>query len=494
MPPRLAEFALKWDICNYIATMTRRDFSRGLLAAPLLASAAAASKRPNIVFVLTDDQGYGDVAAHGNPVIKTPNMDRLHGESVRFTNHHVSPTCSPTRTSWITGRHEFKSGVTHTIQERERMSLKSTTIAQVLKSSGYTTGIFGKWHLGDAAPYQPGRRGFDEVFIHGCGGIGQVYPGTCSDAPGNSYFDPAILHNGVFEKTKGYCTDVFFEQGIRWMDQKRKGGAPFFAYIATNAPHAPLDVPESYEAMYKGRGLDERTAKYFGMVTNIDDNLGKLLGKLKEWSIERDTLVVFMSDNGGTGGVKIFNAGMRGAKGTPYQGGTRANSFFRWPGTLKSASVDRLTAHLDYFPTFAELAGAKLPAGPALDGRSLVPLLHNPNAAWPDRYLFTHVGRWEHGKAAESKYAKCRVRNQRYSMVNMGPGEKNWELYDLSNDPGEAKNIIAANPDIAKQMGAAYDRWWAEILPCLENEDAVPPAVPPFQELYRKQFGGKPGA
>ncbi len=474
--------------------MTRRDFSRGFLAAPLLASAAAASKRPNIVFILTDDQGYGDVAAHGNPVIKTPNLDRLHAESVRFTDHHASPTCSPTRTSLMTGRHEFKSGVTHTILERERMSLKSTTIAQVLKSSGYTTGIFGKWHLGDAAPYQPGRRGFDEVFIHGCGGIGQKYPGTCSDAPGNSYFDPAILHNGVFEKTKGYCTDVFFGQVIRWMDQKRKGGAPFFAYITPNAPHAPLDVPESYEAMYKNRGLDERTAKYFGMVTNIDDNLGKLLGKLKEWSIERDTLVVFMSDNGGTGGVRVFNAGMRGQKGTPYQGGTRAISFFRWSGTLKPASVDRLTAHLDYFPTFAELAGAKLPAGLALDGRSLVPLLHNPSAAWPDRYLFTHVGRWEHGKAAESKYAKCRVRNARYSMVNMGPSEKNWELYDLSNDPGEAKNVIAANPEIAKQMGAAYDRWWAEILPCLENEDAVPPAVAPYEELYRKQFGGKPGA
>ena len=230
---------------------TRREFCAALGAAPL----GAAARRPNIVFILTDDQGYGDIAAHGNPVIKTPNLDRLHGESVRFTDFHNSPTCSPTRTALMTGRHEFKSGVTHTIFERERMSLKSTTIAQVLKGAGYTTGIFGKWHLGDAAEYQPGRRGFDEVFIHGCGGIGQSYAGTCSDAPGNRYFDPAILHNGVFERTRGYCTDVFFGQGLKWMDEKRKGQAPFFATITPNAPHAPLDCPPEYEALYSNAGL-----------------------------------------------------------------------------------------------------------------------------------------------------------------------------------------------------------------------------------------------
>jgi arylsulfatase A-like enzyme len=228
--------------------MTRKQFLKtaaGALALPAMRSAPA--KQPNIVFVLTDDQGYGDLACHGNPIIKTPNLDRLHGESVRFTDHHASPTCSPTRTCLMTGRHEFKSGVTHTILERERMSLRSTTIAQVLKSAGYSTGIFGKWHLGDAAPYQPNRRGFDEVYIHGCGGIGQVYPGTCGDAPGNMYTNPTLLHNGVFEKTDGYCTDLFFRQGMKWIDEKRKGQAPFFAYIATNAPHAPLQCPEKYE-------------------------------------------------------------------------------------------------------------------------------------------------------------------------------------------------------------------------------------------------------
>src|SRR5215831_55454 len=219
---------------------SRRKFL-GALAAASIPVPVRASSRPNIIFVLTDDQGYGDLACHGNPVVKTPHLDRLHEQSVRLTDFHVSPTCAPTRCSLLTGRHEFKSGVTHTILERERMSLQATTIAEVLKSAGYTTGIFGKWHLGDEAERRPDRRGFDETFIHGGGGIGQTYPGSCGDAPGNTYFDPAILHNGRFEKTHGYCTDVFFGQALRWIDQVR-GRKPFFAYIACNAPHVPLQV------------------------------------------------------------------------------------------------------------------------------------------------------------------------------------------------------------------------------------------------------------
>jgi arylsulfatase A-like enzyme len=468
--------------------INRRAFLQTISAAPFVLAAQQQARQPNIILVLSDDQGYGDFACLGNPVIKTPNLDRMHAESVRFTDFHVSPTCAPTRSSLLGGRHEFKQGISHTINERERMSLKTTTIAQVLKSAGYTTGIFGKWHLGDAAAYQPGRRGFDEVFIHGCGGIGQHYQGTCSDAPGNKYFDPTILHNNVFEKTKGYCTDVFFGQATRWLDEKRKGRAPIFAYIPTNAPHAPLDVPENYEAMYKDADIPAATKKYYGMITNIDDNVGRLFAKVKEWGIDRDTLVIFMNDNGGTAGVRVFNAGMRGQKGTPYQGGTRAACFFRWPGTLKPADVKPLTAHLDFYPTLAELGGAKIPAGVKLDGRSLVPLLRNPAAPWPDRFLFTHVGRWDKGKAAESKFAKCRVRNTRFSMVNMGSG---WELYDLQNDPGEKTDVLAKFPADAKKLSDAYDKWWDEVLPLLENEDAVPPAVPPYVELYQKQFRGK---
>jgi len=455
---------------------------------------AAFSSKPNIIFVLTDDQGYGDVSANGNPVLKTPNLDRLHSEGVRFSDFHVSPTCSPTRSALLTGRHEFRNGVTHTILERERMTLKATTLAQVLKSAGYTTGIFGKWHLGDEDEYQPERRGFDEVFIHGGGGIGNTYPGSCGDAPGNMYFSPAIKHNGKFEKTDGYCTDVFFGQATKWIASV-KGKRPFYAYIPTNAPHAPLQVRPEDEARYAGK-VPENAAKFFGMIANIDDNVGRLLAKLAEWDIERDTLVVFMNDNGGTGGCKVFNAGMRGQKGTAWLGGTRASSFWRWPGTLRPATVDKLCAHIDFFPTIAEIAGAKLgdDVKAQVEGRSLVPLLKDANAAWPDRVLFTHLGRWPKGAMpATGKYSVCSVRNPRWHLVSAGKGgEKNWQLFDVKADISETADMAAQQPDVIKELDAAYEKWWNSVQPQLVNENATGPKINPFKEQYWKQFGGGP--
>ncbi len=333
-----------------------------LLVSNGLRADTLSSQRPNILFLFTDDQGYGDVSAHGNPVLKTPNLDKLHSESRRFTDFQVSPTCSPTRSALMTGRHEFKNGVTHTILERERMTLDATTLPQMLKTVGYTTGIFGKWHLGDEAEYQPNRRGFDEVFIHGGGGIGQTYPGSCGDAPNNKYFDPAILHNGVFEKTKGYCTDVFYQQATRWIDSQRQSNKPFFAYIPTNAPHGPYIAKPEDKALYEGKELSGDTESFFGMIHNIDQNIGKLLAKLDEWGIAQNTLVIFMNDNGGTAGVKVYNAKMRGAKGTAWFGGTRASSFWRWPGKIQPGDCGSLAAHIDFFPTLAEVAGANLPS------------------------------------------------------------------------------------------------------------------------------------
>lgn len=470
---------------------SRREFCATLAGAAGLS--AQTRQRPNIVFVLTDDQGYGDIAVHGNPVIKTPNLDHLHSQSVRFTEFHVSPTCAPTRTALMTGRHEFKSGVTHTILERERMSLKSTTIAQVLKDAGYSTGIFGKWHLGDEEPYQPQNRGFEEVFIHGCGGVGQEYPGSCADAPGNTYFDPVMRHNGRFERTQGYCTDVFFRQALSWIEKCKDAQKPFFAYITPNAPHTPLICPEEYQRMYKGLNLDENTQKYFGMCTNIDDNVGKLMSRLNNWGIEKNTLLIFMTDNGGTGGVRVFNDGMRGSKVMPYRGGTRVPAFFRWPGTLQPGDRKNLAAHVDIFPTLAELAGAAVPSNPVPDGRTLLPLLKDPKAAWPDRYLFTHVGRWDVGQASGSKYRQCRVRNTQYSLIN-SKAEKKWELYDLASDPGEKKDLARERADVVTRMEAVYDQWWSEVLPLLENEDVEPPLLAPYKKLYFQQYGGGPGA
>ncbi|HEX4951272.1 MAG TPA: arylsulfatase [Blastocatellia bacterium] len=467
-----------------------------LLIASLL-SVAAQPRRPNIILILTDDQGYGDLGRHGNPILQTPNLDRLHDEAVRFTDFHVSTTCAPTRSALLSGRHDFKNGVTHTILERERMTLKTTTIAQILKSAGYTTGIFGKWHLGDEPAYRPNRRGFDEMFIHGCGGIGQTYPGTCGDAPGNSYFDPVILHNNKFEKAQGYCTDVFFGRAMQWM-KTVKGRRPFFAYITPNAPHAPLNVPEQYEKLYANKLPQDRagknTAKFFGMVHNIDENVGKLLALLREQGIERDTLVIFMNDNGGTEGVRVWNAGMRGSKNTPWLGGTRAISFWRWPGRLKPAAVDALTAHVDVFPTLAELAGAKLSAAvkTQVEGRSLMPLLNNPTANWSDRVFVRHIGRWPKGaNPNDFKYVQVSVRTKRWHLVSDNKENvKRWALFDLQADPGEKTDVAAAHPDVVKMMDAEYDKWWAEVMPLLDNENAAQPAVNPYHEQYWQQFKG----
>ena len=455
-----------------------------------------AGQRPNIVFILTDDQGYGDMSCHGHPILKTPNLDRLHNEGVRFSDFHVSPTCSPTRSALFTGRHEFKNGVTHTILERERLTLQATTLAQVLKSAGYTTGIFGKWHLGDEPAYRPDQRGFDEVFIHGAGGIGQTYPGSCGDAPGNTYFNPAILHNGVFEKTRGYCTDVFFSQATHWM-RAVKGRQPFFTYIACNAPHAPLQVRPEDEARYLGKVANTNAARFLGMVANIDDNIGRLLAQLEDWKIDRETLVIFMNDNGTDGGILAgYNAGMRGRKGTAFLGGTRAASFWRWPGTLAPADCDALTAHIDFFPTLAAIAGARL--GPEVEaqveGRSLLPLLVNPAASWPERTLFAHFGRWPKGAEPDiAKYRACSVRTDRWHLVSPDGGkEPHWMLFDVVKDYGETQDVKADHPEVVAQLAGQFDAWWASLEGSLVNEDAVGPSINPFKEQFWRQFGGGP--
>ena len=482
--------------------MKRLVLLASLLACAVTIRAAAPAKpiagaQPNIIFILTDDQGYGDISAHGNPVLKTPHLDRLRAEGVRFTDFHVSPTCSPTRSALFTGRHEFKNGVTHTVLERERMTLAATTLPQVLQSAGYTTGIFGKWHLGDEAEYRPESRGFDEVYIHGGGGIGQTFPGSCGDAPGNTYFDPALLHNGKFEKTRGYCTDLFYGQATQWIDVQRRAKKPFFAYIPSNTPHGPYIARPEDRALYEGKGLEPATENFFGMIHNIDQNIGRLLAKLDEWGIAQNTLVIFMNDNGGTAGVKVFNADMRGQKGTAWIGGTRANSFWRWPGTLQPADCGVLSAHIDFFPTLAAIAGAKVPAAVAqsqIEGRSLVPVLQNPAAKLPDRYQFTHQGRWPKlGDPNEAKFKVAAVRNTRWAMVSENGGRTpNWQLFDLSVDYGQKNNVIAQHPEVVKELGAAFEQWWSECLPLMVNEKAMGPAINPFQEIYYRQFGGSP--
>jgi arylsulfatase A-like enzyme len=458
---------------------------------------AVEGRRPHIVIILTDDQGYGDLSCHGHPVLKTPNLDRLHAEGVRFTDFHVSPTCAPTRSALLTGRHEFRNGVTHTIYERERLRLDAVTLPQVLKRAGYRTGIFGKWHLGDEDAYQPQRRGFDEVFIHGGGGIGQSYPGSCGDAPGNLYQDPWVRHNGTFVKTRGYCTDVFFAEAARWVAATKD--RPFFTWIATNAPHTPLQVRPEDEArllphVQAGR-ITPEVAKYLGMIANIDDNVGRLLATLDRLELTRDTLVVFMNDNGAWNrGAAVFNAGMRGHKNTAWLGGTRASSFWRWPGTLQPGDVPALTAHVDIFRTLAGIAGVPLsPAEEAqAEGRSLIPLLRDAAAPWAERTLVTHEGRWKPGTAPESyKYRNCSVRSGRWHLVSVGgDGTKPaWQLFDVVADPGEQTDVAAANAAVVARLASDFETWWTSVRPQMVNEDAPGPAENPWHVAFRAQHG-----
>ena len=449
---------------------------------------------PNIILVMTDDQGYGDLSCHGHPFLKTPNIDKLYSQSTRFTDFQVSPTCSPTRAALMSGKAPFKVGVTHTVVERERLAPSAITMAEVLKSAGYTTGIFGKWHLGDGDAYQPDRRGFDEVFIHGAGGIGQSHAGDQSDAPGTNYFDPIIKHNGRFEQTDGYCTDVFFQETLGWIKEKGTGPQakqPFFAYLSTNAPHSPYRVDPKYSDLFKDK-CDKKQAAFFGMIVNIDENMGLLMEKIDQWNLTDNTLLIFMTDNGSAAGSRIHNAGMRGGKGTVDEGGTRVPLFMRLPGlTRPGVEIDRLTRHYDLLPTLAEIAGAKIPPNTDLDGRSLLPLIKDPNAPWPQRTMFFHVGRWAKAGAPirfsegdpnpdHSKYKGFGVRTEKWRIVNK-------RLYDIQNDLGEENDVAKEHPEVVEELRAAFDVWWDEVRPMMVNEDATLDTPRSFEEQFEKQ-------
>ncbi len=450
------------------------------------------NSRPNIIFVMTDDQGMGDLSCMGNQVVKTPNIDEFYNKSTRFTEYHVSPTCAPTRAALMSGRHEFRVGVTHTILARERMALDVYTLPQALQSGGYETGIFGKWHLGDADEYLPGNRGFDEVLIHGAGGIGQVNFGDFPPNSENLYFDNVLLHNETIVKTKGFCTDVFFDAALAWTKEKIDSQQAYFTYISLNAPHAPLVAPEKYKKRFLELGYDDGTAGRYGMIENIDDNFGKLMKKLAEWNALGKTLVIFTTDNGATHlsgtlngeKVKHFNANLKGGKNSPYEGGNHVPFFWYWKGVLSEGKdINQLAAHIDIYQTFVELAGVKLPEKiQPLEGRSLVPLLKNSKSKWEDRLLFTHCGRWASGKIDEAQYKSFAVRNQKWRFVN------NDQLYDIASDPGETINVFDAYPQVISTFKAPYDNWWQESIPLMVNENRTKVDEHPLHIRYNKQL------
>lgn len=442
--------------------MYRVFLSLFVLAVALLAREAMAAP-PNVVIVITDDQGYGDLSCHGNPVLKTPNIDALHAESVRLTDYHVSPTCSPTRSAFVTGHWTNRTGVWHTIMGRSMLRENEVTMGAMFKAAGYATGMFGKWHLGDNYPFRPEDRGFTEVMRHGGGGVGQT-----PDYWDNAYFDGSYYHNSKPEPVGGFCTDVFFDYAKRFIREQKAAGKPFLAYIATNAPHGPMHSPKKYSEPYQQQVKGVGLANFFGMIANIDDNVGQLRAFLKEEGLEKNTIFIFTTDNGTSSGANVFNAGMRGRKGSEYDGGHRVPFFIYWPeGNLGDGrDVNAISAHVDVLPTLLDLCNVPSLAKVPFDGVSLKPLLDPELAArvrWRDRMLITDSQRVKD----PIKWRKSAVMSSQWRLVN------GKQLYDIKQDPGQQKNVADEHPEVVKRMSDFYEAWWQELLPTFKQDAAI---------------------
>ncbi len=414
--------------------------------------------RPNIILILTDDQGYGDLAAHGNLVLKTPNLDQFWSESIRLTDFHVSPTCAPTRAALMTGRNHNRVGVWHTVMGRSLLENNEITLAEVLSAQGYQTAIFGKWHLGDNYPFRPQDQGFQEVLIHGGGGVGQI-----PDYWGNDYFDDTYFLNGVPEQQHGYCTDVWFDAAENFLERQAPD-KPFFIYLATNAPHGPYRVPESYAAAYRGQpGVVN--PEFNGMITHLDERFGKMERKLEDLGLKDNTILIFMTDNGTAAGFdpgsgEGFNAGMRGKKGSQFEGGHRVPFMIRWPDGKLTGGKDLglLTAHVDVLPTLAEACGLKLPDDLKLDGTSLWKALRQDKDVG-DRILITDSQRQEEPE----QWKASAVMKGKWRLID------GKSLYQVQEDPGQQKDLAEKYPEIVQELRTAYLDYWNQISPSFKD-------------------------
>jgi arylsulfatase A-like enzyme len=447
------------------------------LGTPIL----AAERQPNVVIILTDDQGFGELGATGNPVVRTPNIDRFAKQCVSLLDFHVQPVCSPTRAGLMTGRDYYRTAVTDTYMGRSLMDPNETTIAQMFAGAGYHTGIFGKWHLGDTYPRRPMDKGFQESLVLNGGGLSQ--PGDPPDPwdERGAYFNPWLRHNGAWERTKGYVSDILTTAAMDFIEMQK--GQPFLVYLPFNCPHAPHEVPAKYLAHYppqvfapanfpsRGHPMPaehdaKQLAAIYGMIENIDENVARLLAKLDELKLADNTIVVLFSDNG-CQAYKGYNAGFLGYKGSPYEGGTHQFCFVRWPAQLQAGrTVDRLAANIDLTPTLLDLCGVAKPGAVKFDGVSLAPLLRGEKADWPDRNLFFQ---WHRGDVPQ-RYQNCAVRSQNWKLVQAlggpkenGNGQKQFELFDMMHDPLEMHDVAAEHPDQVAHLKAAYDAWFDEL-------------------------------
>ncbi|MCY4466460.1 MAG: arylsulfatase [Chloroflexi bacterium] len=415
---------------------------------------------PNVVFVITDDQGYGDIGCHGNPHLKTPHLDRLASESAQLDDHHHDPLCSPSRAALLTGQYAARNGVWHVIHGRHLLDPSAVCMAELFAENGYRTGMFGKWHLGDNYPFAPQYRGFDEVLCHRGGGLGEL-----PDYWGNSYLDDVYFRDGAPLQCAGYCTDVFFDAALDFVNRHAK--QPFFVYLATNAMHAPFIVPERYAAPYNDMDMPADRANFYGMIANFDENMGRLLDRLKALGLDENTIVLFAADHGTAAGWDEatgsgFNAGMRGVKGSVYEGGHRVNFFLRWKGKVPAGhKLPGLTAHIDVLPTLLDLCDIESDC--PFDGISLAQQLLGTERDLPQRSLVVQLQ-----PDTPQKWHHCAVLNGTWRLINGS------ELYKLDSDPSQQHDVAAANPQVLAALRNDYESWWQDLQDAFASTVAMP--------------------
>ncbi len=443
------------------------------LSSLMLVANLYSHSRPNVILVMTDDQGYGELSVHGNPILKTPNLDGLHRQSLRLTDYHVAPMCTPTRGQLMTGLDAARNAAINVSSGRTLLRASLPTMADFFKASGYRTGIFGKWHLGDNYPFRPQDRGFEETLWFPSSHISAV-----PDWWNNDYFDDTYMVNGKREQIEGYCTDLYFEKAMTWMKKQSQAGESFFAYIPTNAPHGPHWSPEKElnqarkaieDADPPGIAANEREsfAGYLGMILNIDSNMGRLMEFLDEEDLAENTILIFQTDNGSTFGYRYFNAGMRGRKTELWEGGHRVPFFIRWPGggLGKPRDIAGVTQAQDILPTLIELCGLLTPTAPKFDGISLAPLFRNGMTSAPaDRMVVINYSRMPFGFEFASPDSPSVMRREGAGvMYNRWRLLEGKELYDLSEDPAQTTNVIDRYPEVAARMSSHLDDWWNEV-------------------------------
>lgn len=468
-------------------------FSAGLLTscAGRLKESGQPTDKPNVLLIMTDDQGIGDFGFNGNPYIRTPNLDSLAAHSLNLTSFYVSPVCAPTRASLMTGKFSERTGVYDTYNGGAIMSSDEITLAEILKENGYNTGVFGKWHLGDNYPYRPTDQGFEVSAVHLAGGIGQ--PGDILNyfAKDSSYFDPVLMVNNLPTERKGYCSDVFTREAIEFIkdNQKTENNKPFFAYLAFNAPHTPLQVPEEYYQLYQNMvfqadsfgiydeavermsTLDiESAKKVYGMVTNIDDNIGELIRVLKEENIYDNTLIVFLTDNGPQ--QVRYKLGLRRRKSSVYSGGIKVPCLIHHPVKFnQKTEFTANTAHIDLLPSIIDFCNIEMPDH-TIDGISIFSEDSSSYSAFDERTLF-----FEWGRGYLTRYQNFAALKGDHKLVgntSHSSDVSEFELYNIKVDPFETNNIIMENTKLANELKSSLDNWYEEIIADPDNRGIFP--------------------